>query len=214
MAATKRNLRVPTGITIIAIDNEGIVCDMRIAVMVLDGMFDTGLSSVLDTLTMANELAPLQGKRPPFVIEVVSVRKRVRTALGMEIPTVRFDADQGFDWMLVPALGSKTPETLDAALKRPDVRDASAALVKASKAGQAAAAHGHLRSGRDGHVSRACRNDYPVALRRLPGAFSCGHARRNQNGRGRRPLPDRGRRAQHVDPALTWSGSTARRCNS
>lgn len=113
---------------------------MRVAIVVLDGMFDTGLSSVLDTLTMANELAPLQGKRPPFVIEVVSVRKRVRTALGMEIPTVRFDADQGFDWVLVPALGSKTPETLDAALKRPDVRDAIAALVKASKRGARLAA--------------------------------------------------------------------------
>jgi transcriptional regulator GlxA family with amidase domain len=45
------------------------------------------------------------------------------------------------DWLVVPALGCKMPETLEPALRRPDVRDACAAIQeRASKSANLAAA--------------------------------------------------------------------------
>ena len=55
---------------------------MQICVLVLDGVFDTGLSTVLDTLQTANELA--QGKRAgsQLNVTVAGVRRR---AVGLNL---------------------------------------------------------------------------------------------------------------------------------
>jgi hypothetical protein len=60
---------------------------MKIAVLALDGAFDTGLSTVLDAFTTANELAAWHGlDAPPFETQVVGTRARVASAQGLRIP--------------------------------------------------------------------------------------------------------------------------------
>ena len=57
---------------------------MRIHLLALDGLFDTGLAAVLDAFALANKLA-LQQKghgAPPFDVSVVGVKTKVRSGLG------------------------------------------------------------------------------------------------------------------------------------
>jgi transcriptional regulator GlxA family with amidase domain len=110
---------------------------MRVSILALDGVFDSGLAIVLDTLVTANELRG----RPLFDISVVGVRRSVTTCRGFKVPLARA-ADEGprAELAIVPALGCKTPETLAAALERPDVADACAQLGAWSKAGVRVAA--------------------------------------------------------------------------
>jgi transcriptional regulator GlxA family with amidase domain len=93
---------------------------MRIDVLALDGVFDTGLTALLDVFGTANELS---GGKPPLRIRTVGVRRRVRTHLGMLVPVQAPDRDPP-DMMVAPALGTKTPQALEAALRRRDVHDA------------------------------------------------------------------------------------------
>lgn len=113
---------------------------MNISVVVLEGMFDTGLTATLDTFALANELAPAAGEAAPFEVTVTSVRRRVRTMQGLTVPTVSLARAPTPDVVLVPALGEKTPDTLGKALERRDVRDASDAIKQASKDGARIAA--------------------------------------------------------------------------
>ena len=110
-------------------DNFDTVLAMRCEVIALDGIFDTGLSTVLDVFTTANELIGLFDLGiPPFDVSVVGVRRRVRTAQGLSVPLTIRTAGAPADWVVVPALGFRTPEALEPVLARPDVRAASALL--------------------------------------------------------------------------------------
>lgn len=102
---------------------------MRIHILVLDGVFDLGLSALTDTLGTAKQLARLLDE-PPTAIEVtlVGVRRRVRTAQGLTVPVVPVHGVQNPDVVLVPALGANMPDTLAARLACADVADAVAAL--------------------------------------------------------------------------------------
>jgi transcriptional regulator GlxA family with amidase domain len=101
---------------------------MRVSVLALDHVFDTGLATVLDAFQTANELAELSGlSTSRFDVSVVGVRKHVRTAQGLTVP-VRAAGRKPPDCVVVPAIGFKMPEALEQALGRPDVRDAAAAL--------------------------------------------------------------------------------------
>ena len=103
---------------------------MRLAILVLDGVFDTGLAALLDAFSTANELASLQmGGSPRFDVSVVGMRRRVRTGSGMQVPVVPVGASLQPDWVVVPALNTKTPELLVASLDRPDVVQAKAQLL-------------------------------------------------------------------------------------
>lgn len=102
---------------------------MKICVLALDGVFDTGITSMLDTFCMANELAMMSGAQtPPFQIAVVGMKSRVRTALGltMSVEPARNVAHP--DWVVVPALNAKMPDVLVPALARRDVEDAKSHL--------------------------------------------------------------------------------------
>jgi len=101
---------------------------MRVDVLVLDGVFDLGLSAVVDALQTANELIELSGiAAPRFQVRIVGLRKVVRPAQGLRVPVHRAGAVRP-DCVVVPALGFKMPGPLEAALARPDVRDAADAL--------------------------------------------------------------------------------------
>jgi len=97
---------------------------MRIAVLVLDGVFDTGLTAVLDALRVANNIASREGKPPPFDISVVGIRKKVRSSGGLIVPVEAVSPKLKPDWVVLPALATSTPELLLPALERPDVRKA------------------------------------------------------------------------------------------
>ena len=89
---------------------------MYIQLLALDGVFDTGLSVLLDAFTTANELIALQGLESlRFEVKVVGVRRRVRTAQGLIVPVQALSSDAVPDWLVVPALGYKLPEPLEQA---------------------------------------------------------------------------------------------------
>lgn len=103
---------------------------MRIDVLALDGVFDLGLSAVLDTLATANELIDVSGLAvAPFEPRVVAVRKVVKTSRGLTVP-VRPAGGRAPDCVVVPAIGYKMPGPLEAALARPDTSDAMLALQR------------------------------------------------------------------------------------
>jgi transcriptional regulator GlxA family with amidase domain len=104
---------------------------MRIFVVPLDGVFDTGLAVVLDAFATANELARSAGMTATrFDVSLIGVRRRVRTAQGLSVPTIVAGGTAKPDAVIVPALGAKMPDALGDALARPDVRDAGTLLRK------------------------------------------------------------------------------------
>ncbi|AKJ27347.1 GlxA family transcriptional regulator [Caldimonas brevitalea] len=115
---------------------------MKIDVLALDGVFDTGLSTVLDALAMANELAPMAGiDSLRFEVRLVGMRRRVRTSQGLTVPAALDGAGPAPDWLVVPAIGCKMPASLEPALQRADVRDAASWLrERAHQGAQTAAA--------------------------------------------------------------------------
>jgi transcriptional regulator GlxA family with amidase domain len=115
--------------TIAVNDINDIIYAMRLSVLALNGVFDSGLSTVMDTLATANELAALQRvSAPRFDFTIVGVRKTVRTALGLRVPVQDVGAVKRPDWVLVPAPGAKMPEPLLQELARRETRDAIAQL--------------------------------------------------------------------------------------
>ncbi|MEO8502807.1 MAG: helix-turn-helix domain-containing protein [Acidobacteriota bacterium] len=101
---------------------------MRIHVLALDGVFDLGLSAVLDAFQTANELAAATGLAvPKFDVRMVGVRRKVKTSQGLSVP-VHGVGTRAPDCVVVPAIGFKMPAPLEIALARPDIRDAGAQL--------------------------------------------------------------------------------------
>ncbi|MDB6084783.1 MAG: helix-turn-helix domain protein [Gammaproteobacteria bacterium] len=109
---------------------------MHLHVLIMDGVFDIGLSSVLDTVGTANELAgTLESPVPPIGITMVGVRHRVRTAHGLVVPVRVASRLSQPDAVIIPALGNKMPSSLIAALSRRDITDAKAMLREWSAGG-------------------------------------------------------------------------------
>lgn len=108
---------------------------MRISVLVLDGVFDTGLSVILDTLETANALAEGGKKTDPFEVSVGGLRRSVRTHHGFSVPVSPIEQYPRPDVVIVPALGAKTLETITAALDRRDVGETSELLRSWASAG-------------------------------------------------------------------------------
>jgi transcriptional regulator GlxA family with amidase domain len=104
---------------------------MRISLLALDGLWDTGLTVTLDAFGLANNFSRLQmGGSPYFDISVVGIRKRVRSGHGLAIPVQPITRNLKPDWVIVPALNTGTPERLIPSLDRPDVKQAKAQLVE------------------------------------------------------------------------------------
>ncbi len=109
---------------------------MKVSILALDGVFDTGLATLQDAFQTANELAEisnLPGLR--FEVSVVGTRKSVKTSQGLTVPLVKVSKRSVPEWVVVPALGAKMPGPLTEALKRPDVQDASELLTEWSERG-------------------------------------------------------------------------------
>src|SRR5579864_6687795 len=109
---------------------------MQIYVLALEGVFDLGLSAVLDAFQTANELIALTGFNVPnFEVSIVGVRKAIKTSQGFSVPIRNVGTGRGPDCVVVPAIGYKMPEPLEAALSRPDIRDARTLLREWARTG-------------------------------------------------------------------------------
>jgi transcriptional regulator GlxA family with amidase domain len=111
-----------------SIDIFGIDYAMNITILALEGVFDTGLATVLDAFGTANELAAMRGDPAPFTLSLVGVRAVVTSSQRFGVPVLCIEESPAPDLVIVPAIGYKMPEALSAALARPDVHDAIAAL--------------------------------------------------------------------------------------
>jgi transcriptional regulator GlxA family with amidase domain len=103
---------------------------MRVSVLVLNDVFDLGLSAVLDAFQTANELAEISGfSGKQFDVKIVGVTESVQTSQGLSVP-LQPVGSKAPDCVVVPAIGFKMPEPLTAALARPDVKDAGDLLQR------------------------------------------------------------------------------------
>lgn len=95
---------------------------MNIAILVLDGVFDTGLAALLDVFATANELNALHRlNAPTLTVQPVGQQTPVRTAQGLLVPVEPLTAANRPDWVMLPAIGHKLPEPLLAALAEPQI---------------------------------------------------------------------------------------------
>lgn len=109
---------------------------MRISVLALEGVFDTGLTVTLDAFSTATAMsARLFGGTPRFDVTTVGVRRKVHTAQGLTVPVQPIKPASKPDWVIVPAVLANTPEELFAKLDRADMRDAKSQLLTWSARG-------------------------------------------------------------------------------
>ena len=85
---------------------------MQVAVVVYDGVFDSGLASVLDVLDNANTLGGQIHEPPTWNVTVVGAAPRVRTGAGLLVEPEPLEAAQTADLLVVPALAGSSPEAL------------------------------------------------------------------------------------------------------
>jgi hypothetical protein len=103
---------------------------MKIDVLTVNGVFDTGLAAVLDAFATANQLAVTQGlKSVAFDVSVVGLRRQVRSNQGFTVPVLPAKGRPApRDWVVVPAIGERTPEPLAEALAKPETQAAARLL--------------------------------------------------------------------------------------
>lgn len=114
---------------------------MKIHVLALDNVFDTGLATMLDVFTTANELAGmLKLDVARFDVCTVGLRKKVSTAQGLRVPVKQAAGLADPDWTVIPAIGEKMPDGLQTALRRKDIADAAGLLQEQAASGTKIAA--------------------------------------------------------------------------
>ncbi|MFJ9843483.1 GlxA family transcriptional regulator [Kitasatospora sp. NPDC101155] len=93
---------------------------MRVVMAAVDGVFDSGLSAIMDVLGAANSLSARDGGAPPFSVTVVGGGSQVRTGNGLSLTTVPVgELPYGTDLLLMPAVGFQAPERVVAAVREP-----------------------------------------------------------------------------------------------
>ncbi|HTB89235.1 MAG TPA: helix-turn-helix domain-containing protein [Steroidobacteraceae bacterium] len=109
---------------------------MRVHILALNGVFDTGLAAVLDAFGTANALAEMTGiSSLRFQIKVVGLHKSITTARGLSMPVISAARAQTPDAVVMPAILHLRPEPLVQALAGSEVREAGAVLRKWSGRG-------------------------------------------------------------------------------
>ena len=109
---------------------------MRVHILALNGVFDTGLAAVLDAFGTANALAEMTGVSSlRFQMKVVGLHKSITTARGLSMPVISAARAQTPDAVVMPAILHLRPEPLVQALSGSEVREAGAVLRKWSGRG-------------------------------------------------------------------------------
>jgi transcriptional regulator GlxA family with amidase domain len=100
---------------------------MRVAIAVVPGCFDSGITTLLDVLRTAQGLsATVDRSIDPIEVELVGVQSRATTAAGLAIDADRTIAEgggEGADVVVVPGLGVGTPASLEDTLAGRPVRE-------------------------------------------------------------------------------------------
>ncbi|WP_405601656.1 helix-turn-helix domain-containing protein [Streptomyces sp. NBC_01410] len=93
---------------------------MDVSVLVYDGVFDSGLSAILDVLAGANAMRGEIPQPPPaWQVTTVGFRRRVRTGAGHIVTTQPAVEAKRADLLLVPALAERRPDDLLAHVSGP-----------------------------------------------------------------------------------------------
>jgi len=109
---------------------------MRIHILALNGVFDTGLAAVLDAFGTANALAEMTGiSSLRFQMKMVGLRKSITTARGLSVPVIAAARAQTPDAVVMPAILHMKQGPLVQALAGSEVREAGAVLRKWSGRG-------------------------------------------------------------------------------
>ena len=91
-----------------------IVSDMDVAVLVYDGVFDSGLAAVLDVLENANSLGEELSEPPTWNVTTVAAQPMVRTGAGHHVDAQPLERAETADLLIVPARTARGPgEVLD-----------------------------------------------------------------------------------------------------
>ncbi|MFE5919304.1 GlxA family transcriptional regulator [Streptomyces sp. NPDC056468] len=86
---------------------------MDVAVVAYDGVFDSGLSALLDVIDGANAMREELPKPPPaWKVSTVGFHRRIRTGAGHVVETLPMDTAKEADLLLVPALAERGPDAL------------------------------------------------------------------------------------------------------
>jgi transcriptional regulator GlxA family with amidase domain len=85
---------------------------MRVAVVVYDGIFDSGLAAILDVLQNANALGGQIHQPPTWDVTMVGPSPQVRTGAGLLVAPEPLDHAQTTDLLVVPALAKSDPSAL------------------------------------------------------------------------------------------------------
>jgi transcriptional regulator GlxA family with amidase domain len=133
--------RADTGTDEVESGTSNVVGTMRISVLALEGLFDSGLTVILDAFSIANSFSIRQLERATyFDVSIVGVRRTVQSGQGLSISVQPITAALKPDWVIVPALRATTPELLLPALARSDVVQAKEQLLKWRAEGASVAA--------------------------------------------------------------------------
>jgi transcriptional regulator GlxA family with amidase domain len=97
---------------------------MKVSILVLDGVFDSGLSVLLDTFETANELAEEKRRSSRYEVTICGLRRQATTHQGLRVSLDRVGNGPAPDLVVVPALGAKTIGAIETALDRKDVAEA------------------------------------------------------------------------------------------
>jgi transcriptional regulator GlxA family with amidase domain len=86
---------------------------MRIAVLVLHDVFDSGLTTALDVLKAANDLREsIPQPPPPWEVTTVGFTSTVRTSCGLTVSMAPAELADDCDLLIVPAVATPCPDGL------------------------------------------------------------------------------------------------------
>lgn len=85
---------------------------MQVAVVVYDGVFDSGLTAILDVLGFANVLGGQIQEPPTWNVAMVGPSPQVRTGSGLHVAPKPLEHAEAADLLVVPALMETEPSAL------------------------------------------------------------------------------------------------------
>ncbi|MDF2255586.1 GlxA family transcriptional regulator [Streptantibioticus ferralitis] len=85
---------------------------MEVAVLVYDGVFDSGLAAILDVLDGANAMGEEIREPPSWNVTTIGPQPQVRTGAGHLVDTEPLAHAEAADLLIVPALAERRPTAL------------------------------------------------------------------------------------------------------